>query len=81
MPTIVHERDIVDPPDIAPDDPPLIFERLFKISTPDGTEETYTPDEACDLIAAHVVDQFWEWFLDPTSSRRFKPRVKLYEVY
>ncbi len=56
MPTIVHERDIADPPDLAPDDPPVIFERLFKITTPDGTEETYTPDEACDLIASIVAD-------------------------
>ena len=57
MPTIVHERDIADPPDLAPDDPPVIFERLFKITTPDGTEDTYTPDEACDLIASLVCEQ------------------------
>ena len=81
MPTIVHERDIADPPDLAPDDPPVIFERLFKITTPDGTAETYTPDEACDLIASLVCEQFWDWFLNPASKRRFKPRIKLYEVY
>jgi hypothetical protein len=81
MPTIVHERDVTDPPDPAPDDPPVIFERMFKITTPDGTEETYTPDEACDLIASLVCEQFWDWFLNPASKRRFKPRIKLYEVY
>ncbi len=48
------ERDVAGPPDLAPDDPPVIFERLFKITTPDGTEETNTPDEACDLIASKV---------------------------
>ena len=68
-------------PDFAPDDPPLIFERLFKITTPDGTEEIDTPDEACDLIASLVCEQFWDWFLNPASKRRFKPRIKLYEVY
>ena len=81
MPTIVHEHQIADPPDLAADDPPFIFERLFKVTTPDGTEEIDTPDEACDLIASLVCEQFWDWFLNPASKRRFKPRIKLYEVY
>ena len=81
MPTIVHERDIAEPPDFAPDDPPILFERLFKITTPDGTAETYTPDEACDLILVLVEQQFWDWYSDPACPRRFKPRIKLYEVY
>jgi hypothetical protein len=31
----------------------------------------------CDLVA----EQFWEWFNDPSRGRRFKPRVKVYEVW
>jgi hypothetical protein len=31
----------------------------------------------CDLVA----EQFWEWFDDPSRSRRFKPRIKVYEVW
>ncbi len=25
--------------------------------------------------------RLWDWFLNPASKRRFKPRIKLYEVY
>ncbi len=81
MPTIVHERDIADPPDLAPDDPPVLCERLFKVTSPEGTEEVDSPDEAFDLISDLLTEQYWVWFDDPNRSRRFKPRIKLYEVY
>ncbi len=56
------------------------FERTFKVSCPEGTEELESPDEACDLICDLVAEQFWDWWNDPTRQRRFKPRVKVYEV-
>ena len=54
---------------------------LFKITSPEGTDEACSPDEVCDLILDEIEDQFWDWWSDPCRSRRFKPRVKVYEVY
>ena len=56
------------------------FERTFKLSGPEGTEESDSPDEVCDLISDLVTEQFWDWWNDPSRSRRFKPRLKVYEV-
>ncbi len=54
---------------------------LFKITTPEETGEACSPDEVCDLILDEIEDQFWDWWSDPCRSRRFKPRLKVYEVY
>ncbi len=54
---------------------------LFKITTPEGTDEACSPDEVCDLILDAIEDQFWDWWTAPCRSRRFKPRIKVYEVY
>jgi hypothetical protein len=54
---------------------------VFKVTSAEGTEEVNSPDEACDLMCDLVAEQFWEWFNDPGRSRRFKPRVKVYEVW
>lgn len=51
-----------------------------KVTSPDGIEEVYSPDEACDVICDLVADQFWDWWSDPARRRRFKPRLKVYEV-
>ena len=53
---------------------------LFKITSPEGTDEACSPDEVCDLILDAIEDQFWDWLADPHRSRRFKPRIKVYEV-
>ena len=80
MPSIIHERELDDddPCDSADED--FALEELFKITSPDGTEEVDSPDAACDLILDLVEQQFWEWYDDPACPRRFKPRVKVYEV-
>ena len=52
-----------------------------KVTSPEGTEEVDSPDEAFDLISDLLTEQYWVWFDDPNRSRRFKPRIKLYEVY
>ncbi len=54
---------------------------LFKITTPEGTGEACSPDEVCELILDEIEDQFWDWWSNPCRSRRFKPRIKVYEVY
>lgn len=54
---------------------------LFKITSPEGTDEACSPDEVCDLILDAIEDQFWDWLADRHRSRRFKPRIKVYEVY
>lgn len=79
MPCIIHEHEL-DDPDVDPDDDDFGLEELFKVTSPEGTEEVYSPDEACDLILDIVEQQFWEWYDDPAFPRRFKPRVKVYEV-
>lgn len=75
MPSIVHEHELEDPDQFGFDGG-----EVFKITSPEGAEDVYCPDEACDLILDLVEQQFWDWYADPASSRRFKPRVKLYEV-
>ena len=80
MPSIVHAHELDDPDRFDPDDDDFGLEELFKVTSPEGTEEVYSPDEACDLILDLVEQQFWEWYDDPACLRRFKPRVKIYEV-
>ena len=53
---------------------------LFKITSPEGTDEACSPDEVCDLVLDAIEDQVWDWLADPHRSRRFKPRIKVYEV-
>lgn len=79
MPNIVHAHEL-DDPDFDPDDDEFNLEETFKVTSPEGTEDIYSPDEACDLILDLVEQQFWEWYDDPACPRRFKPRVKIYEV-
>ncbi len=79
MPTIVHAHEL-DDPDCDFDDNEFDLEETFKVTSPEGTEEAYSPDEARDLILDLVEQQFWEWYDDPGCPRRFKPRVKVYEV-
>jgi hypothetical protein len=76
----VHEHELDDPTFDPDDDDWDGLEELFKVTSPEGTEEVYSPDEACDLILDLVEQQFWEWYDDPACPRRFKPRVKVYEV-
>jgi len=78
MSSNVHEHELHDP-DFDPDDE-FDLKETFKITSSEGTEEVYSPDEACDLILDLVEQQFWDWWSDPCRSRRFKPRVKVYEV-
>jgi len=80
MPSIVHAHELDDPDRFDPDDEDFGLEELFKVTSPEGTEEVNSPDEACDLILDLVEQQFWEWYDDPACPRRFKPRVKVYEV-
>ena len=63
-----------------PDELGFDHDFLFKITTPEGTDEACSPDEVCDLILDVIEDQFWDWLADPHRSRRFKPRIKVYEV-
>jgi hypothetical protein len=82
MPSIVHAHELDDPDRFDPDDDDFGLEELFKVTSPEGTDEVDSPDAACDLILDIVEQQFWEWYYGsgPTWSRRFKPRVKVYEV-
>ena len=79
MPSIVHAHEL-DDPDLGSDDDDFDLEETFKVTSPEGTEEVYSPDEALDLILDLVEQQFWEWYDDPACPRRLKPRVKVYEV-
>lgn len=55
-------------------------ERTFRISSPNDTDQVDSPDAACDLMCDLVAEQFWDWWDSPVPTRRFKPRVKVYEV-
>ena len=79
MPSIVHEYEIEGPENVEPDDVGFGFERRFRVSSAEGTEELESVDEVCDLICELVSEQFWHWWNDPSHSRRFKPSVKVYE--
>ena len=81
MPSILHEHELEEPDELAPDDVECDGDEPFKITSPEGTEEVYSPDEACDVILDLVEQQFWEWLENHELSRRFKPRVKIYEVW
>lgn len=81
MPSIVHQHDLEDLERFDPDDGDDPHDQQFKVTSPEGTEEVYSPDEAFDLICDLLTEQFWEWFEDPNRSRRFKPRIKVYEVW
>jgi hypothetical protein len=80
MPSIVHEHELDEPDRSIPMTTTLASKNSSRSRRPTGTEEVYSPDEACDLILDIVEQQFWEWYDDPAWSRRFKPRVKVYEV-
>lgn len=80
MPSIVHAHELDDPDRFDPEEEDFEGGHILKVTSPEGTEEVYSPDEACDLILDLVEQQFWEWYDDPACPRRFKPRVKLYEV-
>jgi hypothetical protein len=77
MPTIDHERDFIE---IKPEDEPARGP-AFKVLFPEGAELLGSPDEACDLICDLVAEQFWDWFQEPAHRSRFKPRVKVLEVW
>jgi hypothetical protein len=79
MPSIVHQHDLEEFEDSDDRDGPL--NQQFKVTSPEGTEEVYSPDEAFDLISDLLTEQFWEWVENPNRSRRFKPRIKVYEVW
>ena len=81
MPTVIPEHELVDPDELDPGDFDFDLDQVFKVTSPDDTEEVNSPDEACDLMCDVVAEQFWDWFHDPSRSRRFKPRVKVYEVW
>jgi hypothetical protein len=52
----------------------------FKVSSEAGTESGLTAAEACELLCDIVRQQFWDWHDDASHPRRFKPRVRAYEV-
>ena len=78
MPSIVHEHEI-EAPDRTDEDA-FDREEAFRVESPEETDEVDSADAACELILDVVEQQFWEWYNDPVSPRRFKPRVKVYEV-
>ena len=81
MPTVIPEYELVEPDELDLGDFDTDLDPVFKVTCAEGTEEVNSPDEACDLLCDLVAEQFWEWFNDPSRSRRFKPRVKVYEVW
>ena len=81
MPSIVSLEEFEEVEEIDRDELGFDHDFLFKITSQEGTDEVCSPDEVCDLILDLVEEQFWEWFHDPSRSRRFKPRVKVYEVW
>ena len=80
MPSIIHEHELDEPDQFDPDEFDDEFDHLFKVTSPDTNDEVTSADEACDLILDLVEEQFWDWFANPERGRRFKPRVKVYEV-
>ncbi|MBX3452485.1 MAG: hypothetical protein KF777_23240 [Planctomycetaceae bacterium] len=81
MSSIVPLEEIEEVEQFEPDEFGFDHDFLFKVTSPEGTDEVCSPDEVCDLILDLVEDQFWDWWSDPSRSRRFKPRAKVYEVY
>ena len=80
MSSIVPLEEFEEVDEVDPDELGFEHDFLFKITTPEETGEACSPDEACDVICDLVADQFWDWWYDPARRRRFKPRLKLYEV-
>ena len=81
MPTVIPEHELVDTDELDFGEFNSDRTAVFKVTSAEGTQEVSSPDEACDLICDLVAEQFWEWFHDPCRSRRFKPRIKVYEVW
>ena len=81
MPSIVPLEEFGAVEEFDPDELGFAQDFLFKITAPEGTDEACSPDEVCDLILDAIEDQFWDWWSDPCRRRRFKPRIKVYEVY
>ncbi|WP_437231247.1 hypothetical protein SH661x_004387 [Planctomicrobium sp. SH661] len=81
MPSIVPLEEFEEVDEFDPDELGFEHDFLFKMTTSEGTDEACSPDEVCDLILDAIEDQFWDWWADPTRRRRFKPRIKVYEVY
>lgn len=81
MPSVVHQHELEAPDRFDPDDFEFDDDQLLKVMSSEGTEEVDSPDEACDLICDLVEEQFWDWFTNPARGRRFKPRIKVYEVW
>lgn len=80
MPSIVPREGFTDVEEFDPEEFGFDSDFLFKITSPEGTDEVDSPDEVCDVICDLVADQFWDWWLEAARSRRFKPRIKVYEV-
>ena len=81
MSSIVPLEEFEAVEEFDPDELGFAQDFLFKITTPEGTDEACSPDEVCELILDAIEDQFWDWWSAPCRSRRFKPRIKVYEVY
>jgi hypothetical protein len=81
MPSVAYEHELEAPDRFDPDNQDLRDAHVLKLTSPEGTEEIDSPDAACDLICDLVAEQFWDWWDNPGQSRRFKPRIKVYEVW
>lgn len=79
MPARVPDPEF-DDPDEQQDSSEFNGDPTYKITSPNGTDQVDSPDAACDLMCDLVAEQFWDWWDSPAPTRRFKPRVKVYEV-
>ena len=80
MSSIVPLEESEDVEAFDPDEFAFDHDFLFKITSPEGTDEACSPDEACELILDQIEGQFWDWWNAPCRRSRFKPRIKVYEV-
>lgn len=78
----MHANDIIDDFEDERDEYDTLIESVsrLQVSGDEGTEHDLSADEACELMCDIVREQFWEWVATNPHSRRFKPRVRVYEV-
>jgi hypothetical protein len=78
----MQANDIIDDFEDERDEYDTLIESVsrLQVSGDEGTEHDLSADEACELMCDIVREQFWEWFLSTSHGRRFKPRVRVYEV-
>ena len=79
MSSIVPLEEIEEVEQFEPDEFGFDHDFLFKVTSPEGTDEVCSPDEVCDLILDLVEDQFWDWWAIRLAVAGSSP-LKVYEA-